>query len=180
MNIFVFLADGFEEIEALAPIDIFRRAGIKTTSVSISDTKVVKGAHDILVVADILFQEADFSGDQLLFLPGGMPGTTHLNAHQGLKDLLTVQAHKAGKIAAICAAPSVLGELGLLQDIEVICYPGFESQLNGAIISSKEIVFSDSIFTAKAAGVAIPFALKMVELIKGEDVAKKLSASIYF
>src|ERR1035437_5610510 len=114
MKVFIFLADGFEEIEAIAPIDIFRRADIDVTTVSISNEKSVRGAHNITVQADCLFKEVDFSTNDLLYLPGGMPGTRNLDAHEGLKNLLLKQADNNKKIAAICAAPSILGKLGLL------------------------------------------------------------------
>ncbi|HET7732489.1 MAG TPA: DJ-1 family glyoxalase III [Paludibacter sp.] len=178
MNAYIFLANGFEEIEAIAPIDIFRRANIEVITVSISDNKEVSGAHGITVLADGLFSEIDFNGDFLIFLPGGMPGTKNLDAHEGLKNLINKQV-KAGKpTAAICAAPSILGKMGLLEGKEAICYPGFENQLLGAKISENKIVKSGSISTAKGAGVAIQFALKLVEDLKGKSEADRIANSI--
>ena len=107
MKVYLFLAEGFEEIEAIAPIDIFRRAGIETITVSITSDKIVTGAHGISVVADALFESTDFNGEYLLFLPGGMPGTLNLSKHEGLLALITAHAGKGKLIAAICAAPSV-------------------------------------------------------------------------
>ena len=115
-EVFVFLAEGFEETEAVATIDVVRRAEIKVTTVSISDNYLVKGAHDISVQADRLFSEADFSKGSMLILPGGMPGASNLDNHTGLKNLLKEYVAQDKKIAAICAAPLVLGGLGLLQD----------------------------------------------------------------
>lgn len=178
MKVFIFLADGFEEIEAIAPIDIFRRADIDVTTISISNNKSVRGAHNIQVQADCLFTEVDFSGNNLLYLPGGMPGTSNLDTHKGLKELLLKQAGENKKIAAICAAPSILGKLGLLNGKEAICFPGFENQLAGALLSKDKIVKSGQISTAKAAGVAIQFALKLVEELKGKTLADKIEASI--
>jgi 4-methyl-5(b-hydroxyethyl)-thiazole monophosphate biosynthesis len=178
MKVFIFLADGFEEIEAIAPIDIFRRADIDVTTVSISNEKSVRGAHNIAVQADKLFKEVDFSTNDLLYLPGGMPGTRNLDAHEGLKELFLKQAGENKKIAAICAAPSILGKLGLLNGKEAICYPGFENQLAGATISKYKIVKSGKIYTAKGAGVAIQFALKLVEELKGKTLADKIEESI--
>lgn len=178
MKIFLFLAEGFEEIEAVAPIDIFRRADIEVTTVSVTSDKVVCGAHGISVVADVVFAEMDFSGDYLLFLPGGMPGTANLDQHEGLRNLILTHAEKGNNIAAICAAPSILGKLGLLKGKEAICYPGFESQLLDAEISESTVVKSGSIYTAKAAGVAIEFALRIVEDIKGVEVAQKIARAI--
>ena len=138
MKVYLFLADGFEEIEAITPIDIFRRAGIEVTTISISEEKMVLGAHNIPIVTDKLFTEVDFNDNDLLYLPGGMPGTRNLQAHEGLKNLLIKQAGENKKIAAICAAPSILGGLGLLEGKEAICYPGFEDQLEGAILSKRK------------------------------------------
>lgn len=175
MRILLFLAEGFEEIEAVAPIDVFRRAGIDVTTVSVSDKLTVTGAHGIGVNADVIFEKADLSGDFLIYLPGGMPGTTNLDNHTGLKNLIEKQAAKGATIAAICAAPSILGKMGLLKEKEAICYPGFESFLTDAKISSSTIVKSGNILTAKGPGVAIPFALKIVEELKGKDTAQQVA-----
>ena len=178
MKVFLFLADGFEEIEAMAPVDIFRRAGIEVMTVSVSNEKLVRGAHNISILADCLFSETDFSENDLLYLPGGMPGTKNLDAHDGLKNLLLKQAGNNKKIAAICAAPLILGKLGLLIGKEAICFPGFEYQLTGAVLSKEKIVKSGGISTAKGAGVAIQFSLKLVEELKGKQAADKIAESI--
>lgn len=180
MKVFIFLANGFEDIEAVAPIDIFRRAGIEVITVSITDNKEVCSAHGLTVLADNTFKNTDFSGDNLLYLPGGMPGTKNLDEHEELKNLIAQQINNNNPIAAICAAPSILGKMGLLSNKEVICYPGFEDSLEGAIISKNKIVKTENISTAKAAGVAIEFALKLVEDIKGKEKAQKVADSIYF
>jgi len=177
-KVFIFLADGFEEIEAIAPIDIFRRADIAVQTVSITADKVVRGAHNISVLADSLFSETDFSENDLLFLPGGMPGTKNLDEHEGLKKLLKKQADESKNIAAICAAPSILGKMKLLAGKEAICFPGYENQLTGAILSDKKIVKSGAISTAKGAGVAIEFALKLVEELKGKETADRIAKAI--
>lgn len=178
MKIYLFLADGFEEIEAIAPVDIFRRAGIEVVTVSVNQKTIVTGAHNIAVVADKIFEEIDFSGEYTLFLPGGLPGTYHLDAHVGLHQLLEKQASEGKNIAAICAAPSILGKKGFLQGKEAICYPGFEDKLAGALLSEKTVVKSGNIFTAKAAGLAIPFALAIVSELKGADIARKIQEGI--
>jgi len=178
MKAFIFLADGFEEIEAIAPIDIFRRAKIEVTTISISNYKTVQGAHGIQVISDSLFSETDFTGNCILYLPGGMPGTKNLDAHEGLKDLIRKQASENKNLAAICAAPSILGKMGLLKGKEAICYPGFEDKLIGAILSQNKIVKSGPIHTAKGAGVAVQFALKLVEELKGKETADQISGSI--
>ena len=178
MKIVVFLADGFEEIEAIVPIDIFKRAGIETITVSISDEKLVLGAHNIQIVADNLFAETDFSEMDLLYLPGGMPGTANLDAHAGLKKLIQNQFVKNKNIAAICAAPSILGKMNLLNGKQAICYPGFEDKLHGAELSNEKVVKSGNITTAKGAGVALQFALKLVEELKGKEAADEIAAQI--
>ena len=175
MQIFLFLAEGFEEIEAIAPIDVFRRANLEVNTVSVMPDLIVYGAHNVGIEADLLFDEAEFSGEFLIFLPGGMPGTTNLDNHSGLKALIAQQAAKRGKIAAICAAPSILGKMGLLEGKEAISYPGFEPLLTGARISQSSIAKADNILTAKGPGVAIPFALKIVEELKGKEVAKQIA-----
>ncbi|MFT3753938.1 MAG: DJ-1/PfpI family protein [Paludibacter sp.] len=179
MKVYIFLANGFEEIEAIAPIDIFRRANIEVVTVSVSGSKEVTGAHGVSVLADKLFSETDFNGDYLLFLPGGMPGTKNLDAHEGLKNLIAKHVNEGKPTAAICAAPYILGKLGLLKGKEAICYPGFEDQLVGAKISENKIVGSGNISTAKAAGVAIQFALKLVGDLKGKAEADRIANSIY-
>jgi len=180
MKAYVFLAEGFEEIEAITPIDILRRADIEVTTVSILSHKEVCGAHGIIVMADVLFDEQDYSDNDLLLLPGGMPGTKNLDNHAGLKMLLTKQAEQKKYIAAICAAPSILGKMGLLQKKEAICFPGFELQLLGATLSSEKVVISDYIITAKGAGVALPFSLKLVELLKGKVHSDKIAQTICY
>ncbi|NDP21368.1 MAG: DJ-1/PfpI family protein [Paludibacter sp.] len=178
MKVFVFLAEGFEEIEAIIPIDIFRRAAFDVTTISISSKKEVCGAHGVTIIADRLFTETNFSENDLLFLPGGMPGTTNLDAHEGLKSLLVKQIAEKKPIAAICAAPLILGKLNLLNGLEAICYPGYENNLKGAAISKEKIVKSGLISTAKGAGVALQFALKIVEDLKGKQISDKIADAI--
>ncbi len=178
MKVFVFLAEGFEEIEAIVPIDIFRRAAIDVTTVSISSKNEVCGAHGVTIIADQLFSETNFSENVLLFLPGGMPGTNNLDAHEGLKALLVNQVGDNKPVAAICAAPLILGKLNLLNGLEAICYPGFENELKGAKLSKEKIVKSGLISTAKGAGVALQFALKIVEDLKGKALSDKIADAI--
>jgi len=178
MKTIVFLADGFEEIEAITTIDILRRADIHVTTVSISTLKEVRGAHGISVLADCLFSEAEFSDNDLLCLPGGMPGTKNLDAHEGLKKLIQKQAGQGKNLAAICAAPSILGKMGLLEGKEAVCFPGFEDQLLGATLSEEKVVKAGNIITAKGAGVAVQFALKIVAELKGQASADRIAESI--
>lgn len=180
MKAYIFLAEGFEEIEAITPIDVLRRAEIETVTVSISNNKIVTGAHNISVESDMLFSEIEVCDDDYLILPGGMPGTANLIAHEELNMLVKTHCDKEKEIAAICAAPSLLGKLGILEGKEAISYPGFEKNLLGAKISEKTVVKSDNIITAKGPGVAISFALKIVETIKGKDVADDVALKMCF
>lgn len=176
--IYIFLADGFEEIEALTPVDVFRRANLPTATVSITDSYTVTGSHDIAVSADKLLSEIDLADADLLLLPGGMPGTKHLAACKPLCDALTAHA-KAGKpTAAICAAPSVLGELGLLSGKKAVCYPGFEDALLGASVSEKKVVRDGNIVTAAGMGVALDFALECLDLLGLDDDAVRIRRSV--
>lgn len=180
MQIYLFLATGFEEIEAITPIDIFRRAGIELTTVSISSQKEVVGAHGVTVLADKVFDEIQFETNALLFLPGGMPGTTNLDLHAGLK--LLIEKHYAANrpIAAICAAPSVLGKMGLLKGKSATCYPGFEDLLLGASIEDKAYVHSDHVLTSKGPGTAAQFSFYIVEILKGKEIAEALRVGMQF
>lgn len=180
MKIYLFLAEGFEEIEAIAPIDVFRRAELDVTTVSVSGDQLVTGAHGITVAADALFEELSLDGDFLIFLPGGMPGTLNLEVHEGLRGLIAQQAGAGNTIAAICAAPSILGKMGILKGKEAICYPGFESYLHGAIVSTETVVQSGNVFTAKGPGVAVDFALKLVGALKSEEVASQVAAGMIY
>lgn len=180
MKVIVFLAEGFEEIEAIAPIDIFRRAGLEVTTVSVTGNREVRGAHNVTVLSDTLFDDTDCSVNDLLYLPGGMPGTSNLDAHEGLKELIRKQAESGKPVAAICAAPSILGKMGLLEGKEAICYPGFEKFLTGATLSGQTIAKAGNILTAKGAGVAIPFALKIVEELKGKEVSEQIAGAIIY
>lgn len=177
-KVFIFLADGFEEIEAIAPIDILRRAELDVITVSISDSKTVTGAHGIKVEADQLFTETTFGENDYYVLPGGYDGMLNLSAHQGVNELLKKQHSEGKKLAAICASPSVLGKLGILEGKEAICYPGFEGKLTGAVISKKSVVEDGNVITGKGPGVAVQFALKIVESLKGKETASQVSDSL--
>jgi 4-methyl-5(b-hydroxyethyl)-thiazole monophosphate biosynthesis len=175
--IYFFLAEGFEEIEALCPIDLLRRAGLAVTTVGVGG-KEICGSHGIKVAADIIDTEYNDKAPELIFLPGGMPGTLNLKASdtvmRAIKDAVACDAY----IAAICAAPMILGELGLLCGKEAICYPGFEDELKGAKISDKRIVRDGKILTAKGMGVALDFGLMIVELFCGKQKADDLRHAV--
>ena len=172
----VYLADGFEEVEGLTVVDLLRRAGIETDMVSIMGRKEITGARKIPVLADKLFEEQD--DPDVIVLPGGMPGTLHLKAHEGLADLIR-KADKEGKLlAAICAAPTIYGEMGLLEGKNATCYPGMEPEMGSAVMSGEQTAQDGRIITGQAAGASIAFGLKLVEALRGEAAAQQVAAGI--
>ena len=178
---YVFLADGFEEIEALAPIDVMRRAGLSVTTVSVTSDCVVNGAHGIPVVADAAFDALDYADAALLFLPGGLPGATNLEAHEGLGELLNAKAKEEGVIlSAICAAPLVLGGLGLLSGKQATCYPGFEGTMTGATYTAAKVTVDGNIFTACGPGAAWELGFTFVEHFCGAPKADELRKGMQF
>lgn len=178
IKISVPLANGFEEIEALVPVDIWRRAGFEVTMMSISDELIVTGSHQISVLADSLFDEQKISNSDMIFLPGGMPGAKNLSQHKELKKMIIFFHEKEKILAAICAAPLVLGQNKILINRRATCFPGFEDQLLGANITQNSIETDGHIITAKGAGVAFDFALAIVSRFKGEEAARELSAKM--
>lgn len=176
----VFLADGFEEIEGLTVVDILRRAGVDTKMVSITDSRTVTGSHEIPVLADVCMKDCDLAGTEALVLPGGMPGTKHLGACQELTGLLTKFYKEGKKVAAICAAPSVLGDLGLLEGKKACCYPGFEQRLTGASVVYDKVAVDGNVTTSRGMGTAIPFALALVEQLVSEEKAAELKKGIIY
>lgn len=178
-KVFAFLADGFEEVEALAVIDLLKRAKVDTVMVSIMDTLTVTGAHKIQVIADKLYSEIDYKEADLLFLPGGGTGTKNLKAHKELADaLLDFAADDTKRIAAICAAPSVLGLLNILNGKKAVCYPGFEEQLLGAKVVTDGVVTDGRITTAKGMGVSIELGLELIKLLIDKETADTIKEQI--
>ena len=173
----IFLADGFEEIEALCPLDIMRRAGLEVRTVGIG-SKFIKGAHGITVEADITDSEYSYLSPEMIFLPGGMPGTLNLAASDVVVDAIKRAYAEKKYIAAICAAPSILGEMGLLQGKEAICYPGFEDKLTGAVISKKRVVRDGIFVTAAGMGVALELGLELVAILCGNPKAEELRHAV--
>jgi 4-methyl-5(b-hydroxyethyl)-thiazole monophosphate biosynthesis len=181
--VYVFLANGFEEIEALSTVDILRRASIAVTTVGING-KEIKGAHNITVTADVTVNESDFADISAAILPGGMPGTLNLNTCKKLCSLLKACAKNNVLIAAICAAPSVLGNLELLKGKNYTCYPGFEAREFGVFYKLKKCVTDEKFFpliTAKGPGVANDFAFSLVDyLTKDNSISANLKQEMQF
>ena len=175
--IYVFLANGFEEVEALAPVDFLRRAGASVMTVGVGGVQI-EGAQHITVTADSDGTGLDFSDVEMVVLPGGMPGAAYLDRSPMVKDCLMKAAEKGALIGAICAAPSVLGHKGLLEGRRAVCYPGFEEALHGAILSEKSVEQDGNIITAKGPGAAIEFALTLVAAWSGDAAAQAMRESI--
>ena len=170
----VFLADGFEEIEGLTVVDLLRRAGIETRTVSIMGQEEIKGAHGIIVKADSLFENTDFSEVKMLVLPGGMPGTIHLKEHKGLEELILKHNEEKKYLAAICAAPTVFGGMGILKGKKAICYPGMEEGLIGAEVTDGHIT------TSRGLGTAIDFALALISELRDKESADTISKQVVY
>lgn len=175
--IYVFLADGFEEIEAITVIDIIRRADLLVKTVGIG-AKEVAGAHGIRVLADIDESELVFENLGAIVLPGGMPGTKNLERSNSVINCINYCVSNKKYIAAICAAPSILGHMGVLRDKTVCCFPGFESELAGANISYLPVFTCENIITARGAGNAVEFALKIVEVLADKKSSDEIRYSI--
>jgi len=175
-KVYIFLTTGFEEIEALGTIDILRRGDVDLVSVSLENEKTVVGGHKIPVIADILFSDVDFDNAEMLILPGG---TTRLNEHEGLRAEVKKFTESGKNIAAICAAPMVLGTLGLLKGKNATAYPGFEQYLEGAVVDKTASVIVDgNIITGRGPGLTMNFALKLLELLKGKEQSNIVSKQL--
>jgi 4-methyl-5(b-hydroxyethyl)-thiazole monophosphate biosynthesis len=174
-KVLVHFADGFEEIEALTPVDVLRRAGCEVTMVSVMDTLQVKSSRGVIIMADKLFKEVNYTEADMLVLPGGMPGSKNLDNHEGLKAKL-LEADKNNKwLAAICAAPMVLGHLGLLKGKNATCYPGNEPDLIGAHLKGTAVEKDGKIITGKGAGSSLKFSLALVEALINKEKAKEIA-----
>ncbi len=175
--IYLFLANGFEEVEALVQVDMLRRCDLEVKTVGIQG-RMVKGAHGITVIADILPEEIDYSNMEAVILPGGMPGTLNLEQNEDVKRAIKYCDDKKKIIGAICAAPSILGHMGLLKDKKATCFPGFEDELLGATIVDAPVVQDENIITSKGAGTAFQFAFALAMALTTEYKANHLKAGI--
>jgi len=179
-KVYIFLAKGFEEIEGLTVVDLLRRANIEITMVSITGELKVTGSHNITTITDALFEDINYSDADMLVLPGGMPGTTYLCEHKGLDLLLKEFAAKKKELAAICAAPRVLGTKEILKGKKATCYPGNEDALHGAQVVDTAVVKDGNITTSKGMGTAIDFSLSIIKTLKGADEALKIARAIQY
>ena len=180
-KVYVFLADGFEDVEALIPVDVFRRGGLDVTTVSISDFPLVRSAHGVNIETDIMFEQGDFSDADLVFLPGGMPGATNLFEHKGVCKAVVDQFAAGKKIAAICAAPAViLGQLGLLEGKKATCYPGFEDMLDGAQYTADLVTVDGNVTTGEGPAAAFPFAYELLAQLAGKQTSDQIAEGMRF
>lgn len=175
---FVLLATGFEEIEALMPVDVLRRAGIDVSVVSTTGDAVVTGAHNISVASDMLLKDVKLDSGDIIILPGGMPGASNLLGNADVKQLVLSFDEQGKWLAAICAAPMVLGEYGLLKDKKATCFPGFEQHLKGAKKVDSAVVTDGKIITAEGMGAAMDFSLEIVKNLLGVAAANELAKNM--
>ena len=176
----VFFGKGYEEIEALTVVDILRRAGVETTMASVTEERSVTGSHSITVTMDALFSEVEFGGLDVIVLPGGMPGTTNLEACETLMEQVDAFMAQDKIVAAICAAPSILGHRGYLKGRKACSFPNFESHLEGAEVMDQPAVIDGNIVTGRGMGAAVPFALAILEKLQGKEAAEKMAESIMY
>jgi 4-methyl-5(b-hydroxyethyl)-thiazole monophosphate biosynthesis len=182
-KVYVFLAEGFEDVEALIPIDVLRRGGVDVTTVSISEFPLVTSAHGVNIEADILFEQGEFDNADLLMLPGGMPGASNLFNHSGLCEALKAQYQVGKKISAICAAPGVvLAPLGILEGKQATCYPGFEKALaeNGARYTGDLVTVDGNITTAEGPAAAFPYAYELLGQLVDKQTADQIAEGMRF
>ena len=176
----IFLAQGFEEVEGLTAVDLLRRAGAEVTMAAVGDSLEVTGSHGITVKADRLLNPEEERKAEMLVLPGGQPGTKNLNACGELLELLKEFDREGKKLAAICAAPTVLGSAGLLKNRKAVCYPGCEEGLNGAEACTERVAVDGHITTSRGVGTAIPFALSLIEQLYGKEKSEEIRKSIMY
>ena len=179
-KVLIFMAEGHEEIEALTVVDLLRRAGIEIEMVSITGNKRVPGSHGIMTVCDKMIENVNFESADMIVLPGGMPGTLNLGLCEQLMDQVYGFNASGKGLAAICAAPTVLGKAGLLKGKKATCYPGMENDLLEANVSTDEVCHDGNIITSRGLGTAIPFALEIIKTFQGEDAANKIANSIVY
>ena len=177
---YLFLATGFEEVEALTVCDVLRRGNVDCKLVSVTGDYEVKSSHNVAVRADLLFDKQSFSDADLLILPGGIPGTPNLKAHKGLAELLTEHKEAGKYLAAICAAPTVFGEMGFLEGKKATCYPGMEDGLLGAVPCTDEVVVDGQFITSRGMGTSIAFGLMLLSLLVDKKTAESMAEKIVY
>jgi protein deglycase len=177
--VYMLLAQGFEEIEALVPLDILRRAGVTVTTVGISGDTVY-GQQDIGIKTDAYYPEVDYSDAEMIILPGGIPGWPNLQACEWVASCISGSVAHGAYIAAICGAPLILGDMGLLNGRNAVCHPSIEDRLTGAIVADAPVVTDGKFITAKGVGFSVEFAFELVRILKGEETVKEIRQKMHF
>lgn len=177
---YIFLAEGFEEIEALGAVDVLRRAALPVVTVSVTGSPTVKSCHGVAVVADALFENCDFDDAALLYLPGGLPGATNLADHEGLRQLILRHSQAGRPLAAICAAPLVYGRMGLLEGHRATCYPGFEPELKGATCRGELFTEDAQFLLGKGPGAVLRLAYAIVARFAGAEKAREIYGGMLY
>lgn len=177
-TICVFLAEGFEEVEALTPVDVLRRAGLPVKTVSVTGVLTVTSAHGVPVVADMVFEDVNEADTEMIVLPGGLPGATNLDAHEGLSKLIMAFAEAGRPLSAICAGPLVYGKRGLLKGKKATCYPGFEKYLDGADYTAALTEKDGNFLTGKGPGAAMAFSFAIAEKYIGPEKTRELKQAM--
>ncbi len=176
----IFMADGCEEIEGLTVVDIVRRAKLEIDTISITGKNEVTSSHNVTFITDTTAEEADYSQYDGIVLPGGMPGTVHLGEHETVKRVIKEFAACGKLVAAICAAPSVLGQAGILEGKNATCHPGFEDKLSGANVKFEPVVCDGNVITSRGMGTAIPFALEIVRYFLDDAAVEKVKTGLVY
>lgn len=177
---YLFLATGFEEVEALTVVDILRRGNVDCKTVSITGDYDVTSSHAVTIRADLVFDEQDLSDADMLIMPGGVPGTPNLKAHKGLEKLILQYKEKRKYLAAVCAAPGIYGEMGLLEGKNATCYPGMEEALRGANYLTNRVVCDGQFITSRGMGTCIDFGLTLLEKLTDKDTADEVAHKIVY
>ncbi len=180
MKVYVMLADGFEEIEALTAVDVLRRGEVETIMVSVKDEKTVASARNIQVIADTTLDQIKVEQEDMIVLPGGGRGVDGLENTRPLIEMLKAHQVKKGLLAAICAGPSIPGKLGFYRGVKATCYPGFEKYLEGAQVTDEDVVVDQNLITARGAGVSLAFAYAILSIIKGHELTEKISKAMIY
>ncbi len=178
MKVCTFLAEGYEEVEALAVVDVLRRAGIEVKIVSITGEKLVLSSRGVTIKADELFDDMDYSDVDVLFMPGGIPGADNLYNYEPLRDLINKFNDAGKRLAAVCAAPGIYGQMGLLNGKRATCYPGFEERLKGAVCVKDRVVTDGNITTSRGMGTSVELGLELVKLLIDESTSTELAKKI--
>lgn len=180
MKVYVMLADGFEEIEALTVVDVLRRGDVETNMISIKSDKIVLSAHNIPVVADKNIEDFEINSEDMIVLPGGSKGVQKLSESKALQNLLLKHQENNGLLAAICAGPTIPGKMGFYNGIKATCYPGCEDDLKGAIISNDSVVVDKNFITSRGPATSLDFAYTLLSLIKGENASEKIQKGMLY